>query len=77
MDAKALDAAVDNTAIENHDVSKGIHDHGDAEPAAQTKSKRHQWLEKLIPGIENVTVKYVPSTVALRALEMIYFCLVS
>ena len=59
MNVKALEAAVDNTAIERHDVSKGIHDHGDAEPASKTKSKRHQWLEKLIPGIEDITVKCV------------------
>ncbi|KAH8110282.1 phosphatidylserine decarboxylase-domain-containing protein [Phellopilus nigrolimitatus] len=64
-------AAVQNSDDQRHDVTKGIHAHGDANPAAESAhahtSKRHAWLEHLVPGIERITVKYhAGNFVALR-----------
>lgn len=54
LHTQALVASVQNSDNAKHDVTQGIHSHGDSPRG----SKRHAWLEKLIPGIENVTVKY-------------------
>ena len=64
MNAQALDTVVQNSAHAKHDVTKGIHAHDET---AAPEPKRHTWLEKLIPGIEKVTVKYhAGNYVALR-----------
>ncbi|EJD03311.1 uncharacterized protein FOMMEDRAFT_20446 [Fomitiporia mediterranea MF3/22] len=57
LSAQALAAAVENSDSRKHDVTQGIHGHGDEEQTAPGH-KRYAWLEKLIPGIEKVTVKY-------------------
>ncbi|KAL5528152.1 hypothetical protein ACEPAF_7288 [Sanghuangporus sanghuang] len=64
LNAQALDTVVQNTEHQKHDVTKGIHAHDET---TAPSPKRHEWLEKLIPGIEKVTVKYhAGNYVALR-----------
>ncbi|KAI5117883.1 hypothetical protein M0805_002274 [Coniferiporia weirii] len=63
LGSQALTAAVQNSG--GADVTNGIHDHGDHK--TEHGSKRHAWLERLVPGIEHLTVKYhVGNEVALR-----------
>ena len=59
MGAQALAAAVQNSDNGAEDVTKTIHSHGDVDETSETgHSKRHKWLEKLIPGVEKLVVKY-------------------
>lgn len=46
----ALETVVKSSATHS-EVSQSIHSHGNHE-------KRHEWLERLIPGIEKITVKF-------------------
>ena len=72
MHAKALEASVQNSETERHDVTQGIHSHGDYHKEASRErgektSKRHAWLEKLVPCFESLSVKYhAGNYVALR-----------
>lgn len=64
----ALAAAVQHS----NDPASSIHDHGDgdapafsapvagdtAQHAEQHSTKRHAWLERLVPGAEKLTVKF-------------------
>lgn len=43
-----------NTENVKHDVGKAIHAHDDDSEVP----RRHKWLERLIPGVEKLTVKY-------------------
>ena len=54
LGAQALVAAVQNTENVKHDVGKAIHAHDDDSEVP----RRHKWLERLIPGVEKLTVKY-------------------
>ena len=59
LGAQALAAAVQNSDNGAEDVTKTIHSHGDVDEASETgHSRRHKWLEKLIPGVEKLVVKY-------------------
>ena len=50
MGADALVTVVQKSE-EHEEVTKSIHSHGD-------HNKRHEWLERLIPGLEKITVKF-------------------
>ena len=53
LSEQALVTAVQNSQDQPHDVSQTIHSHGSGD-----KGKHHAWLEKLVPGIEKLTVHY-------------------
>jgi len=53
LSEQALVAAVQNSSDQSDDVTKGIHSHGSGDTG-----KHHAWLEKLVPGIEKLTVHY-------------------